>query len=72
MGEIDGAGGEADTSGDGVGVAWTGPGAYATTAATMTAPVAIPANSPRTMARRGSMAGGYQYHAPRAGSPATG
>lgn len=64
--------GEGDTIGDGVPVAWTGPGTYAMTAATMTAPVAIPANSPRTMARRGSMAGGYQYQAPEAGSSGTG
>ncbi len=72
VGEGVGVDGEGDTIGDGVRVGWTGPGAYATTAATMTAPVAIPASSPRTMARRGSMAGGYQYHAPRAGCAGTG
>ena len=72
VGEGDGGDGEADAIGDGVGVSWTGPGTYATTAATMIAPVAIPASSPRTMATRGSMAGGYQYHAPKAGCPGTG
>ncbi len=72
VGEGDGDDGEADTIGDGVEVAWTGPGTYATTAAMMAAPVAIPASSPRTMATRGSIAGGYQYHAAKAGCPGTG
>jgi hypothetical protein len=31
--------------------------------------VATPASSPRRTARRGDMAGGYQYEAPGGGSP---
>jgi hypothetical protein len=58
-------------AGDGPGVGWTGPGTKATiTPTTMTA-VTTPASSPRTMARRGGMAGGYQYQAPEAASPTT-
>ncbi len=58
--------------GEGVGAGWTGPGTKATIAATTETATAIPASNARTTARRGSMAGGYQYHAPGAVSPGTG
>jgi hypothetical protein len=57
---------------DGPGVGWTGPGTNATIAPTTIAAVTTPASNPRTMARRGGMAGGYQYQAPEAASPGTG
>ena len=57
---------------DGPGVGWTGPGAKATIAPTTIAAVITPASSPRTMATRGGMAGGYQYQAPEAASMTTG
>ncbi len=57
---------------DGAGVGWTGPGTKATIAPTRITAVTTPASSPRTMARRGGIAGGYQYQAPEAARLGTG
>ncbi|HSS35992.1 MAG TPA: hypothetical protein VLR93_06935 [Patescibacteria group bacterium] len=51
---------------DGAGVEWSGLGTKTMTAASTAEAVTTPASSPTTTARRGDMAGGYQYEAPEA------
>ena len=51
---------------DGAGVGWSGLGTKTMTAASTAEAVTTPASSPTTTARRGDMAGGYQYEAPEA------
>jgi hypothetical protein len=63
--------GEASAT-DGAGIGWTGLGTKTTAAAITSVAVTTPARSPATIARRGGMAGGYQYEAPPAARPATG